>query len=72
MQISVPRYQHHADMAACHAQMGNVSDAEREVTESLRLKPDFSIESYLSILPYEKSIDRDHHREGLCKAGLPN
>jgi adenylate cyclase len=72
MQISDPRYQHHADMAACHAQMGNASDAERAVAESLRLKPDFSIESYLSILPYEKSVDRDHHREGLCKAGLPN
>jgi adenylate cyclase len=71
-QVGDPRYQHHADMAACHAQMGNVSDVEREVTESLRLKPDFSIESYLSVLPYENPIDRDHHREGLRKAGLPN
>ena len=71
MQIGVSRYQHHADLAACHAQMGNASDCEREVAETLRLKPDFSIESYLSILPYEESADRDHHREGLGKAGLP-
>ena len=71
MQIGVSRYQHHADLAACHAQMGNASDCEREVAETLRLKPDFSIESYLSILPYEESADRDHHREGLDKAGLP-
>ena len=71
MQIGVSRYQHHADLGACHAQMGNASDCEREVAETLRLKPDFSIESYLSILPYELSADRDHHREGLGKAGLP-
>ncbi len=71
MQIGVSRYQHHADLAACHAQMGNASDSEREVAETLRLKPDFSIESYLSILPYEEATDSDHHREGLGKAGLP-
>jgi adenylate cyclase len=69
--ISVPRYLHHADMATCHAQMKNASDTEREVTETLRLKPDFSIESYLSVLTYEKSTDNDHLRDGLRKAGLP-
>ena len=71
MQIGVPRYQHHADMAACHAQMENTSNSGRDVAETLRLKPDFSIESYMSSLPYEKPADRDHHREGMNKAGLP-
>ena len=71
MQIGVPRYQHHADMAACHAQLGNASEAEREIAETFRLDPEFSIENYLSILPYENSADKDHHRDGLRKAGLP-
>jgi adenylate cyclase len=70
-QISAPRYQHHADMAACHAQMNDTSNAERKAAETLRLNPDFSIEGYISTLPYEKSADRDHLREGLSKAGLP-
>ena len=60
-----------ADMAACCAQMGDGAAAEAHAAEVLRLKPDFSAEAYVGNLPYRESEDRDHHRDGLRKAGLP-
>jgi hypothetical protein len=37
----------------------------------LKQAPEFSVESYLQTLHYKRESDREHHREGLLKAGLP-
>jgi adenylate cyclase len=71
-QITVPRYLHHADMAACHARLGNTPAADKEAAETLRLKKNFSIQGYLANLPYREDTDLEHHRQGLHLAGLPN
>ncbi len=70
-QVAVPRYQHHAELAACYAELGSDIDAEWQTAETLRLKPDFSIESYLANLSYKEAADREHLRDSLRKAGLP-
>jgi adenylate cyclase len=71
-QVSVPRYGHHAEIAACHAQLGSDEKARLHAQEVLRLKPDFSIADHVQGLPFKESRDREHHRDGLCKAGLPD
>jgi adenylate cyclase len=70
-QITAPRYSHHADMAACHAHLGDMAAARDEAAEVLRLKENFSIEGYLANLPYREEADLEHHRQGLQLAGLP-
>ena len=70
-QITAPRYLHHADMAACHARLGNMVAAEDEAAATLRLKENFSIQRYLANLPYREDADREHHGQSLRLAGLP-
>ena len=69
--VPAPRYGHHADMAACHAQLGNDEEAKRHARDVLRLKPDFSIADFLKSLSFAETTDRKHHEDGLRKAGLP-
>jgi len=71
-QVSVPRYGHHAEIAACHAQLGSDENARLHAQEVLRLKPDFSIADHVQGLPFKESRDREHYRDGLRKAGLPD
>ena len=40
--------------------------------EVLKLEPGFSTGGYLATLHYKHESDREHHREGLLKAGLPD
>ena len=56
--------------AACE-RLGHNDEAKAHGAEVLRMKPDFSVESYLESLPYKNQEDREHYREGLLKAGLP-
>jgi hypothetical protein len=51
--------------------MGNDEEAKAHAAEVLRMKPDFSVESYLESLPYRNQTDRQHYRGRLLKAGLP-
>jgi adenylate cyclase len=61
---------HLADMAACLAQLGKSAEAKERVEAALRLDPEFSIEKYLGNLLYSVDADREHHAEGLRKAGF--
>ena len=70
-QIIRMRWEHHADIAACLAQLGEEDAARPHIAEALRLSPTLSIRSYVERLPYRRDEDRDHVREGLRKAGLP-
>ena len=69
--ITKPDHTHHAFMAAASAAMGNTTSAAAHTAEVLKLKPDFSAATYLATLHYKQESDREHHREGLSKAGLP-
>jgi adenylate cyclase len=70
--ITVPYSLHHALIAACHAQLGNVSTAAAHTREVLKLDPDFSVRTHcLPILHYGRESDLAHHHESLLKAGLP-
>ncbi len=70
-QITSPRYAHRLDMAACYAQLGSDAEAKEQAAAALRLKPDFTIESFVRSLPFKETTDRDHLADGLRKAGLP-
>ena len=65
------RYQNHAEMAACHAELGEHREAETQLAETFRLKPDFSIEKYVPSLSYSNLSDRKRLRDSLIKAGFP-
>ena len=69
--ISAPDHTHHAFLAAALAQMGDATAAAAHAQQVIRKAPGFSAEAYLETLHYQRVTDREHHREGLLKAGLP-
>ena len=70
-QRTKPRRGHLAEFAACYAQAGMETDAQRQAAAELQLGPNFSITKYVERLPFAEAADRDHLVEGLRKAGLP-
>jgi adenylate cyclase len=68
--ISAPDHTHHAFLAASYAQMGDDGTAQAHAQEVRKREPEFSVENYLATLHYKHDGDREHHREGLVKAGL--
>ena len=58
-------------LAAALAQMGDQTAAAAHAQEVLREEPTFRGERCLSTLHYRQDTDRNHLREGLLKAGLP-
>ena len=69
--IARPDYSHHALLAASSAQLGNKTAASAHAGEVTTLEPGFAINKYLTTLHYKEATDREHYREGLLKAGLP-
>jgi len=69
--IARPDHTHHAFLAAALAKMGNKTAAPAHAQEAMRLDPGFSADRYLATLHYRQDSDREHHREALLKAGLP-
>jgi len=69
--VRAPSFKHHAEIAACHAQLGSDEKASLHAGKVLSLKPDFSIADHVQGLPFKESRDRDQYRDGLRKAGLP-
>jgi tetratricopeptide (TPR) repeat protein len=67
-----PGYWSGARLAACHGQLGQTAEALKTAAMVLRLKPDFSIREFLRTdVLLERAEDREHLREGLINAGLP-
>ena len=62
---------HRAFLAAALAQTGDAAAATARVQEMLAGEPAFSIRRLLSTVHYRLERDRDHLREGLRNAGLP-
>ncbi len=70
--ITAPDALHHALMAACHAQLGQLADAAQHCTQVLKRIAGFSVaEHCLPLLHYLRESDLAHHRDALVKAGLP-
>jgi adenylate cyclase len=69
--INAPDHTHHAFMAAAFAQLGDDDAAAAHAAEVQKRAPGFSAQAYLDTLHYKQASDRDHHRDGLRKAGLP-
>jgi adenylate cyclase len=69
--ITRPDYSHHAFLGAASAQLGNRTAAGAHAREVISLEPTFTIARYLTTLHYKHDADREHCRDGLIKAGLP-
>jgi adenylate cyclase len=69
--IARPDPSHHAFLAAALMRLGDETAAAAHVGEVLRREPGFSVQHHLATLHYRQESDREHHREGLLKAGLP-
>jgi adenylate cyclase len=70
-QVRVPSFSHHAEIAACYAQLGSDEKASLHAGKVLSLKPNFSIADHVQGLPFKESRNRNQYRDGLRKAGLP-
>ena len=69
--VPTPSFRHYAELAASFAQAGMPAEAERAAAEALRGNAGFSSSAYVAGLPYRFDEDRQHLKEGLRKAGLP-
>jgi adenylate cyclase len=61
-----------AFLAAAHAHMGDADAAAAHAAKLRELVPAFSIERHLATLCYKQDTDREHLRQGLRKAGMPD
>ncbi len=69
--IVSPSYMHLAEVAACHARIGDQVCATELATAALRLNPDFTVDQYMQTRTYQDPADAAHLAEGLRAAGLP-
>jgi TolB-like protein len=60
----------HCYIAACHAHLGRIELTKREVSEVLRLKPDFSIADFERSEWWRNPTDLEHVEDGMREAGL--
>jgi adenylate cyclase len=70
--LTAPDHFHHAFLAASLAQLGNRTAAGAHVQEVLQREPTFTAEAFLDTLQYQQRSDKEHLRDGLVKAGLPD
>jgi adenylate cyclase len=60
----------HSNLAICYAELGREDEARAEVTEILRLEPDYSLERAKQQMPYKDPAVVERSLAGLRKAGL--
>jgi len=64
-------YWEHCYLAACYVRLGKPPNAEREVAEALRLKPNLCIRELALVEPYARQDDLKHLLVPVQMAGLP-
>jgi adenylate cyclase len=62
---------YHAYVAACHAELGQIEEAQRHAALALQVKPDFSVSTWGERLPFKYEADLQRFLAGMRKAGLP-
>jgi adenylate cyclase len=68
-----PGFMHgHASLAATLSQLGQLDEARGEVTEVLRLRPDYTIGKARRVLGFKSAKDQKHYFDALRRAGLPD
>jgi len=60
----------HLELVACYTALGRNKEANAEVAEILRIKPNFSIEEFSKRMPHRDPIDKARYLDLLRKAGL--
>ena len=60
----------HLELVACYAALGRNKEANAEVAEVLRIKPNFLIEEFSKMMPYRDPVNKAHYLDLLRKAGL--
>ena len=68
--IAAPDHTVNAFLAAACAQIDDDAAARSRADAVLKQEPNFAVDGYLETLHYQRDSDREHHREGLLKAGL--
>ena len=71
-QVRVPGFSHHAEIAACYAQLVSDEKASLHAGKVLSLKPDFSIADHVQGRPFKESRDRDQYGMDSAKQGCRN
>jgi len=61
----------HISLASMLGQLGRLKDAKAPISNILRLRPDFSIKSYMAELSYRDPAEMARFEDGLRKVGLP-
>jgi tetratricopeptide (TPR) repeat protein len=61
----------HVGLASTLGELGRKGDAQKSVSEILRLDPDFSIKKYMEGLSYREPAESARFENGLRAAGLP-
>ena len=69
--ISTPNFWNLADLAACSAEIGDMTAAKTYAAELRASRPDFTIGQFARMLPYKDPARRLRFLEGFRKAGLP-
>ena len=67
-----PQLPQRAHLASCYGWMGADEEARAEAAKILEDLPKFSATRHVNGLPFKNETDREHHRQGLLKAGLPD
>jgi adenylate cyclase len=62
---------YHAYVAACHAELGQMDEAQRHAALALQARPDFSVSAWGQRLAYKNEADLQRFLDGMHKAGLP-
>jgi TolB-like protein/DNA-binding SARP family transcriptional activator len=61
----------HVGLASTLGEQGREEDAEKPISEIMRLNPDFAIKKYVAGLSYRDPAELARFEDGLRKAGLP-
>jgi adenylate cyclase len=69
--VTAPDYLHHGALAAGYGHLGNEDLARSHARQAQKLQPELRTETYLATLHYKRESDREHYRQGLLKAGIP-
>ena len=58
-------------LAASYAQLGRLPEAQATVKRVLALVPNATVAKWGAQQPYKNSVDLEHYKDGLRRAGLP-
>jgi adenylate cyclase len=61
----------HLYLAMTHARLGRIEEAQAEIAEMLRIKPDITIRTAQTLTTFKQAKDGKHFYDALRKAGLP-